>query len=237
MHNDKQPKLIGLEGSLKGKTYLLETNDTSIGRDKANQIIISTDEKISRHHCRIFTHIGLYWLEDLQSKNGTFITHPSGQELQLAVKQPALLVNSAQIRIGSTRFEILDIHYTQDNASGMVMVQFQEVVEAICKILPTLPPDKKVAYEFAFRALEERLKAVQSEDELIALITRKIQQFSEAFLHNKGQITVMFDPTFELPPLPEDLSQINQGARVDSIRDIFISDIKRCLPPDNDEEK
>ena len=102
-------------------------------------------------------------------------------------------------------------------------------------MLPTLPPDKKVAYEFAFRALEERLKAVQSEDELIALITKKIQQFSEVFLHNKGQVTVIFDPTFELPPLPEDLSQINQDARVDSIRDIFISDIKRCLPPDNDE--
>ena len=232
----EHPKIIVTEGPLTGKIYPLKVKVLGIGRDADNQIILFGDEKVSRHHCRIFNHLERYWLEDQKSTNGTFLTQPDSLEMMLTPFQPALLFNSAQIKIGASRFEIVGVKHEQGDTVQMLALQLQELMLRICEKLPMMKPEEREAYAGAISDLTDALLAAQSEDELIEFVGNKIQSLSAGFLSgNHQQATVMFDPAFELPPLPDDLSRLNHIARVDSLKNMFISDINRCLPPDEDE--
>ena len=55
-----------------GKTYPLEGNEISIGRDTGNAIALN-DAEISRKHARLLWKGSGYVLEDLGSTNGTFV--------------------------------------------------------------------------------------------------------------------------------------------------------------------
>jgi hypothetical protein len=236
MKDNEQPQFVVIDGPLKGRCYPLEDDVLGIGRDPGNQIILLGDEKISRNHCRVFYHLKHYWLEDLKSTNGTFITPPGNLELQLTPFQPALLVNGARVMIGASQFEIMGVKYEQDDTVQMLAMQLQELMEIICKKLPMMKPEDREAYEAAIGDLTDALLAAQSEDELIEFVGNKIQSLSAEFLSgNYQQATVMFDPAFELPPLPDELSRLNQVARVGSLKDMFISDIQHWCPPGEDE--
>ena len=236
MNDDEHPKIVVSAGPLTGKTFTLGSKALVIGRDADNQIILFGDEKVSRHHCRIFNHLDRYWLEDLKSTNGTCLTQPDSLEMQLTPFQPALLLNSAQVKIGSSQFEIAGVKHEQGDTVQMLALQLQELMVRICEKLPMLKPEEREAYEGAIGDLTDALLAAQSEEELIEFVGNKIQSLSTGFLSgNHQQATVMFDPDFELPPLPDDLSRLNHAARVDSLKNMFISDINRCLPPDEDE--
>jgi len=70
-----------------------------IGRDPKCDFPV-TDEAISSHHVRISYHHAQWWLEDLNSTNGTFIG-----KTQLTV--PTVLITSDQFKCGATTFTIL----------------------------------------------------------------------------------------------------------------------------------
>ena len=235
MNAVEQPKIIVKRGPLAGKSYPLSGTVLGIGRDADNQIILMGDENVSRHHCRIFTHLGRYWLEDLKSTNGTFLTQPGHLEIQLTPFQPALLLNGALVKIGSSQFEMTAVKYEEEDTVQMLALQLQELMQKICEKLPMMKPEERDAYEGAIRDLTDALLAARSEEELIEFVGKKIQSLSAGFLSGNHQATVMFDPAFELPPLPDNLSRINHVARVDSLKNMFISDIHRCLPPDEAE--
>jgi pSer/pThr/pTyr-binding forkhead associated (FHA) protein len=55
-----------------GKTFLLEKEEASVGRDLGNDIPIS-DPEISRRHARFFKQEDNFFIEDLGSTNGTFL--------------------------------------------------------------------------------------------------------------------------------------------------------------------
>ena len=59
-------------GPVPGKTFLLEKEETTIGRDLANDIPIS-DPEVSRRHARFFLRDESVFIEDLGSTNGTFL--------------------------------------------------------------------------------------------------------------------------------------------------------------------
>ena len=67
-----QPRLIGIEGPLKGTTIPLDQPEMIIGRDSAVQISVH-DSSLSRRHCRIFKDNEEFKIEDLESLNGTFV--------------------------------------------------------------------------------------------------------------------------------------------------------------------
>ena len=54
------------------REYLIADADRRIGRDTSNDIVVDDDE-ISACHARIFFEEGKFWVEDLQSTNGTFL--------------------------------------------------------------------------------------------------------------------------------------------------------------------
>lgn len=73
-------------------------SEITIGRDPNCDFPI-IDEAISAHHVRISYHHSQWWLEDLNSTNGTFIGNDQ-------VKTPTVLITSDQFKCGGTTFTI-----------------------------------------------------------------------------------------------------------------------------------
>ncbi|MEW6669743.1 MAG: FHA domain-containing protein [Thermodesulfobacteriota bacterium] len=65
-------KLHLLKGPMRGHSFELKGEETTIGRGPENDICIA-DKSISRKHCRISRKGGRFFVEDLRSRNGTWI--------------------------------------------------------------------------------------------------------------------------------------------------------------------
>ncbi|RJQ43108.1 MAG: FHA domain-containing protein [Anaerolineaceae bacterium] len=87
-------KLIMKSGPEVEKIYRLEKDEYVIGRELINDLIIS-DPEISRRHARIFKKNDRYFLEDLNSTNGTFY---SGKR----IGKPVQLKNGDLINLGQS---------------------------------------------------------------------------------------------------------------------------------------
>jgi len=74
-------------------------SDVTIGRDPNCDFPI-LDESVSSHHARISYHHTQWWLEDLNSSNGTFMGKSQ-------VSVPTVLITSDQFKCGNTTFTIL----------------------------------------------------------------------------------------------------------------------------------
>lgn len=91
-------KLINRLDSLPYKMeedYSLE-EDLSLGRNKKNSIVIK-DPYVSKEHFIITRDEGDYYIEDLNSSNGTYV---NGERLEDAKK----LINRDRIRVGNIEF-------------------------------------------------------------------------------------------------------------------------------------
>lgn len=70
--------LLVVEGASPGKRIFIDQPELTFGRDPGSGLVIE-DRRVSRRHARIWLEGDRYYLEDLNSKNGTFV---NGQELQ-----------------------------------------------------------------------------------------------------------------------------------------------------------
>ena len=87
-------KLIMKSGPEADKIYKLEKDEYVIGRELINDLIIN-DPEISRRHARLFKKNDQYFLEDLNSTNGTF---HSGKRIE----KPISLKNEDLITLGKS---------------------------------------------------------------------------------------------------------------------------------------
>jgi pSer/pThr/pTyr-binding forkhead associated (FHA) protein len=69
-----------------------------IGRDTHCDLSVM-DEALSAHHARITHHHGQWWLEDLNSRNGTFLNREK-------LSTPAVIITGDQFKCGNTLFDI-----------------------------------------------------------------------------------------------------------------------------------
>jgi len=93
------PSLIVLEGDQQGRVITLAEKSLAVGRDPANDLVIS-DAEASRRHFVIEWANGAYFVRDLNSDNGTFVNGvPVGR---------ALLLDRDEIRVGSTRLMFVE---------------------------------------------------------------------------------------------------------------------------------
>lgn len=65
-------KLTIISANQKGETFELREDKTTIGRVSSNEIVLK-DSSISREHCVIEKRNGDFFINDLQSLNGTFV--------------------------------------------------------------------------------------------------------------------------------------------------------------------
>jgi pSer/pThr/pTyr-binding forkhead associated (FHA) protein len=96
------PILVSPEGEMKGNRWSLDLDDFVIGRDPTCHLVIS-DRQISRYHVRVRKTSGGYTIEDLGSKNGTYLngkqlleieTLQDGDEIQVALALKLIFVGS-----------------------------------------------------------------------------------------------------------------------------------------------
>ncbi len=92
------PKLIAIEGPVKGTTFPLVAGSYWIGRDKLNHIQLS-DTMVSRRHCRIVIEGDALILRDENSSNGTLVN-------DVPVRERALSGGDL-IRIGDSQFLLI----------------------------------------------------------------------------------------------------------------------------------
>lgn len=69
-----------------------------LGRDTNSDLSVM-DEAMSAHHARITYHHGQWWLEDLNSTNGTFLN-------QEKLVTPAVIITGDEFKCGNTIFSI-----------------------------------------------------------------------------------------------------------------------------------
>jgi hypothetical protein len=74
-----------------GRQWMLEANNVIIGRDEGCNLVIQIDE-ISREHVAIYRDGADYWIEDLNSKNGTWLNSEQ-------LSEPTPLRDSDEINI------------------------------------------------------------------------------------------------------------------------------------------
>jgi len=67
----EKPHLTVISVPRQGMQVSIDVSPFTLGRGADNTLSLP-DPTISSHHARIVEHIGLYWLEDLGSTNGTY---------------------------------------------------------------------------------------------------------------------------------------------------------------------
>jgi diguanylate cyclase (GGDEF)-like protein len=99
----RQPYLVALTGGQMGQLFALDADEVTIGRGTACEVRIA-DDGVSRRHSRIVRKKGTHWLEDLESRNGTFL---NGQRLSAL----RALAEGDRIQIGTgtvVKFALID---------------------------------------------------------------------------------------------------------------------------------
>jgi hypothetical protein len=73
LRKDGRTRPAFLFNKLTNERHALTQSVSKIGRDQTNNISITNDHYISRHHAGVLQMQGGYWVEDLGSTNGTLL--------------------------------------------------------------------------------------------------------------------------------------------------------------------
>ena len=104
---------IRAEQGKESRTQFLQPQ-IMIGRDTKCDIAVM-DEALSAHHARLTHHHGQWWLEDLNSTNGTYLNH---EKLVTA----AVVITGDHFKCGNTVFDI-----QVEDSDGLVLNDAAEI--------------------------------------------------------------------------------------------------------------
>jgi len=105
-------KLYVVNGLMMGETFEITAPVTILGRAADSNVVV-TDDKVSRHHCRIVVENDSLILEDLGSSNGTYVNGRSVTKTRL--------VDGDEIRVGNHIFALMMAKDVQDNDSVSIV--------------------------------------------------------------------------------------------------------------------
>lgn len=97
--------LVALEGQYKGRRFSIADQGLRFGREADNNLILD-DEKISRRHAVLTEQNGVAVLEDLKSRNGSFVNGQRITRVELKVGD--------KIALGNSLFEVNPAEETTD---------------------------------------------------------------------------------------------------------------------------
>jgi transcriptional regulator with PAS, ATPase and Fis domain len=97
-YNQQAEEIISEEVQLRdaeGKITLIEDSTFNIGTDEGNQLVLR-DPYVSRYHCRIYRKEDKYFIQDLNSTNGTWVN-----DVRVSAAE---ICHGSKIKVGTTRF-------------------------------------------------------------------------------------------------------------------------------------
>ena len=227
----EKPHLTVVSGPRQGMQVLLDVSPFTLGRKTDNTLALP-DPTVSSHHARIVEHIGLYWLEDLGSTNGTYLSPPRGEEFRLEPGRPVLLVEGARIRLGDrTALQVEGIVASQDEDTRRALQCLQDVVAARYEDLMSLEPAQRQEILDDLRRFEGEIRRLNSEAELVRLITEMVADLTRTVV-----CTGLLVGT-DLPPVPEEIIDRDPSTRLPSLHNLFLSGLHISPEPPGEEEE
>jgi predicted component of type VI protein secretion system len=164
------PILLMMEGRRPGQRYFVDRPEFVIGRDEQCDLVIA-DRQVSRRHALIRLEDDRYLLEDLGSKNGTFV---NGQE----ISEPWILKDADEIQIAlCCKLSFVDAESTapvlfEEPQSGLHMdLESKRVWIAGQELAPPLSPAQYRLLELLYQepgrvySRDEVVEAVWPEDD------------------------------------------------------------------------
>ncbi|MDP9800955.1 pSer/pThr/pTyr-binding forkhead associated (FHA) protein [Arcanobacterium wilhelmae] len=97
-HTPARPRLVVVAGPLTGTTLPLGTASITVGRSPDSALVLD-DGFASSRHARFYNEGGQWWIEDLNSTNGTWL----GSE---RIYAPVPLHPGSRVTIGKTTMEL-----------------------------------------------------------------------------------------------------------------------------------
>src|ERR1700735_2385284 len=116
---DIPAELEAMAGPLKGSSIPLTEDEVSFGREPSNQISL-LDAAVSRKHCVITRKSGQFKIQDLNSRNSTFVNGVPVTERTLA--------SGDEIKIGNSLF-VFVVPETEKAKSIATSVEFDKAVD------------------------------------------------------------------------------------------------------------
>lgn len=219
----EHPRLYVMAGPRQGTQAPLEVSPFTIGREPDNTLSLP-EPSISRHHARILERIGLYWLEDLGTTNGTWLKPPQGAEIRLEREKPVLLLEGMQIRLGrETLLRVEGISPSQADATRQTLQRLQSFVASCYQQMSALAPQERRRVEEELRRLEAEIRQASSEEEILQRIALRLTDLSQTV------VCEHLPDESGLPELPEGLPDPNSPYRLGSLHNLFLSSLRRIF--------
>ncbi len=225
---DNVPRLVAIGGPEEGRAYALDPAGVTLGRHPDCPIAVAWDAGVSRHHARLTCRAGLFWLEDLGSKHGTFVSLPGGAERRLDPHQPALLLDGMAVRLGQhARFRMEGGVVSGDEAVRLVLSSLQEGIRQLCAGLAHLPVPERERQLAQLEGILRRLEAAANEGELLRVAAEGVPTIE---VPAEAAVLPPAGPVAALPPLPKHLPDPGDPARLKTLHNVFVANLRACLP-------
>jgi transcriptional regulator with GAF, ATPase, and Fis domain len=190
------PRLVAINGTLKGATFPLSTEETTIGRESASAVWLN-HASVSRRHCLIRTENGHFKLLDLDSYNGTFVNG-------IPVKEQAL-AHADQLRIG--KIELLFLIEEGEEVTSGHLIRWDD-------FNPLTESAKQLRPEALLRKTEQALIASPEHERTardLGVVLRIARQINRLH-HTQELVKEILDATFEIIPADRGAVVLGRGA-------------------------
>lgn len=213
------PKLIVVDGAIVGQEYPLLGESITIGRASDNTISFPAELRVSAHHARILARIGLFWLEDLGSANGTYLQPPESGRFRLQPDESLLLVEGARIHLAKVvTLEARGLIASQDEATRQALARLQAFVGACYEQSANLPKEEREALQERLRQFQDAVRQAASETDLVRIVAERLIDLSR---------TILCAPDESLPPFPDKLPDPDSPLRLPSLHNLFLSRLQQ----------
>lgn len=223
------PRLAAIAGKLKGKVFQLEDKPLVIGRETAAEVCLP-DSSVSRRHSRIECNENQFWLNDLQSLNGTFVNDvpikqralQHGDRIRIGDTQFLFLIHEGDVPSRSSHIEFDDRQYV---SGSTIQVRFDDALYLMARDLSAL---MKVSTTInAIRGLEdlqkkllELLFEVVPADRGAILLVDDLGNFDDMFgmdRYGNLEVTVKVSTTIARHVLKDGLAILSNDSSADSL--------------------
>jgi Nif-specific regulatory protein len=191
------PRLVAINGTLKGATFPLPTEETTIGRESASVVWLN-HASVSRRHCVIRRENGHFKLFDLESYNGTFVNG-------IPVKEQAL-AHADQLRVG--KIELLFLIEEGEEATSGHLIRWDD-------FNPLTESAKQLRPEVLLRKTEQALIASPEHERMardLGVVLRIARQINR-LRHTQELVKEILDAIFEIIPADRGAIVLGRGAK------------------------